>query len=202
MSSWPSASTITAVTVGTAATGILGEDIGSLVSSAAWLTSAPAYAVWFDHKRRNDPEFRKELKRSQRRAARIARSQEEAAGQAQREKIKEALKAAKEEGYPSSVEEKEAFFMEQVAQGEQLANDSTVSPLPNQARANSGLPGHNEVDAALCFYRALKVYPQPSDLMSIYDKTVPKPVLDILAEMIAADPAISAGRFGGVDVDE
>lgn len=57
--------------------------------------------------------------------------------------------------------------------------------------------GSDQVEAALCFYKALKVYPQPSDLISIYDKTVPKPVLDILAEMIATDPSISVGRFGG-----
>ena len=56
--------------------------------------------------------------------------------------------------------------------------------------------GSNQVEAALCFYKALKVYPQPRDLISIYDKTVPKPVLDILAEMIAEDPAISVGPFG------
>jgi len=56
--------------------------------------------------------------------------------------------------------------------------------------------GSDQIEAALCFYKALKVYPQPSDLISIYDKTVPKPVLDILAEMIAADPSISVGRFG------
>lgn len=49
----------------------------------------------------------------------------------------------------------------------------------------------------MCFYKALKVYPQPSDLISIYDKTVPKPVLDILADMIALDPTISVGRFRG-----
>jgi mitochondrial import receptor subunit TOM20 len=54
--------------------------------------------------------------------------------------------------------------------------------------------GSNEVDAALCFYKALKVYPQPSDLISIYDKTVPKPILDILAIMIASDPTLSLGR--------
>jgi import receptor subunit TOM20 len=29
--------------------------------------------------------------------------------------------------------------------------------------------------------------------MSIYDKTVPKPILDILAEMIAVDPALKIG---------
>lgn len=72
------------------------------------------------------------------------------------------------------------------------------------------------VEAALCFYKALKVYPTPSDLLSIYDKSskltldhlfqfiycwyifffgsnrlqVPKAVLDILAEMIAADATL------------
>lgn len=61
--------------------------------------------------------------------------------------------------------------------------------------------GSNQVEAALCFYKALKVYPQPRDLISIYDKTVPKPVLDILAEMIAEDPAISVGPFGGSGSD-
>ncbi len=30
------------------------------------------------------------------------------------------------------------------------------------------------VEAALCFYRALKVYPTPGDLIRIYDQTVPK----------------------------
>lgn len=56
--------------------------------------------------------------------------------------------------------------------------------------------GSDQIEAALCFYKALKVYPQPSDLISIYDKTVPKPVIDILAEMIASDPSIKVGRFG------
>ena len=49
----------------------------------------------------------------------------------------------------------------------------------------------------MCFYKALKVYPQPRDLMSIYDKTVPKPVLDILADMIASDPSIQVGSRQG-----
>lgn len=34
--------------------------------------------------------------------------------------------------------------------------------------------GSDPVDAALCFYKALKVYPQPRELINIYDKTVPK----------------------------
>jgi hypothetical protein len=31
-----------------------------------------------------------------------------------------------------------------------------------------------KLEAALCFFRALKVYPQPDELVNIYDKTVPK----------------------------
>lgn len=34
--------------------------------------------------------------------------------------------------------------------------------------------GSDPVDAALSFYQALKVYPQPRELINIYDKTVPK----------------------------
>jgi len=53
------------------------------------------------------------------------------------------------------------------------------------------------VEAALCFYKALKVYPQPKDLIGIYDKTVPKEILEILAEMIAQDDNLKVGSFGG-----
>lgn len=56
--------------------------------------------------------------------------------------------------------------------------------------------GSDQIEAALCFYKALKVYPQPRDLIQIYDKTVPKPIIDILAEMIAADSTIDVGPFG------
>jgi hypothetical protein len=38
----------------------------------------------------------------------------------------------------------------------------------------TGLAGADNVEAALCFYRALKVYPNPRELINIYDKTVPK----------------------------
>jgi len=58
------------------------------------------------------------------------------------------------------------------------------------------LLGSKQVEAALCFYKALKVYPQPRDLVQIYDKTVPAPVIAILAEMIALDPTMSVGPFG------
>ena len=53
--------------------------------------------------------------------------------------------------------------------------------------------GDNQIEAAIAFYKALKVYPQPKDLISIYDKTVPKEVLEILAEMVAMDASLNLG---------
>ncbi|MCJ1339459.1 hypothetical protein MMC09_004749 [Bachmanniomyces sp. S44760] len=148
------------------------------------LTGFVAYAIYFDHKRRSDPEFRKALKRESRREARAAKEQAEAQGAQQKEAITKAVSSAKDEGFPTEVEEKEAFFMTEVAHGEALCQD-----------------GSDPVDAALCFYKALKVYPQPRDLMSIYDKTVPKPVLDVLADMIASDPSVKVGPGSGSGSD-
>ena len=67
-----------------------------------------------------------------------------------------------EEGYPRDQEEREAYFMQEVAKGEALSTD-----------------GSDPAAAALCFYKALKVYPQPKELITIYDNTVPKVCLKI-----------------------
>jgi len=160
MSSAPSIkpTTVAAITVGTLVTGFL------------------AYAVYFDHRRRNDPEFRKQLKRESKRTARAAQEDAEAGAKEQKKAIREAVERANEEGFPKDPEEVEAYFMQEVAQGEGMCQQ-----------------GGDPVEAALCFYRALKVYPNPRELISIYDKTVPKPVLDILADMIAVDTSIPVG---------
>ncbi|KAJ9626135.1 uncharacterized protein PV06_05093 [Exophiala oligosperma] len=154
-------STIVSISVGTAVTGLI------------------AYAAYFDYKRRNDPGFRKALKRESRRQARIAKEEAEIQGKRQREEIKLAVQEAIEEGFPTDVEEKEAFFMQQIAQGEALAGD-----------------GSDPVGAALCFYKGLKVYPEPSSLIRIYDNTVPKEILEILAVMVAQDKSLKVGDFG------
>ncbi|KAK2752887.1 hypothetical protein FQN54_008040 [Arachnomyces sp. PD_36] len=149
-------------------------------STGTILTGILAYAVYFDHKRQSDPEFRKSLKRDNRRVAKVLKEESEAQGAMQREAIKTAVNDAKEEGFPSDLEEKEAYFMGQVAKGEGLCSD-----------------GSDPIDAALAFYKALKVYPQPKDLITIYDKTVPKEILEILAEMVAMDPSLKLGSFTG-----
>ncbi|KAL8902822.1 MAG: hypothetical protein Q9171_007592 [Xanthocarpia ochracea] len=152
----------------------------ALATLGALTTGLLVYAAYFDHKRRTDPEFRKNLKREARRIAKAAKEEAEAKGANQKRKIRALVTEAQEEGYPTNVEEKEAYFMNEVGRGEVLCQNEKT-----------------HVDAALCFFNALKVYPQPGDLITIYDKTVPKPVLDIVAEMVAFDGSIPVGGFGG-----
>lgn len=83
-----------------------------------------AYAIYFDHKRQTDPEFRKALKRESRKEARAAKEEAEAYGHKQREAIKLAVRRAREEGFPSAVEDKESYFMNEVGKGEILCQDS------------------------------------------------------------------------------
>ncbi|KAK4175323.1 mitochondrial outer membrane translocase complex, subunit Tom20 domain-containing protein [Triangularia setosa] len=148
----------------------------AVIAVAAVATGLLAYAVYFDYRRRSSAEFRRELRRNDRRQARSAKDQALADAEAQKQAIYLAVDEAKAEGFPDNSEEKEAYFLEQVQIGETLAAD------PNKA-----------LEAALGFYKALKVYPTPGDLINIYDKTVSKPILDILAEMIAYDGALKIG---------
>jgi hypothetical protein len=129
-------STLVAVTAGTAVTGLLGKpnylplgfiflDRVSCSISEVFITNIAkhlflAYVVWFDYKRQSDPEFRRALKRDNRRIARAVREEVEAQGAMQREAIKKAVAQAKVEGFPADLEEREAYFMGQVAKGESI----------------------------------------------------------------------------------
>jgi len=120
-------------------------------------TAALAYAVYFDYKRRSDPNFRRSLKRQAKQVNKAAKDEAVAAEKGQKEKIRSVVDSANEDGFPTDPEKTEEYFMTEVARGEQMCQD-----------------GSDPVDAALCFYKALKVYPQPRELINIYDKTVPK----------------------------
>ena len=93
------------------------------------LFDGAGYAVYFDHKRRTDPEFRKALKRESRREARVAKEQAEAEGEQKKRAIKAAVNKAKDEGFPTDVEEREDYFMNEVRQGEVLSQDSEFLSL-------------------------------------------------------------------------
>lgn len=61
--------------------------------------------------------------------------------------------------------------MAQVGMGEQLCAKGPTFNLP----------------AALCFYRALRVYPSPVELIVIYERTVPPPVFQIVMQLTNMD---------------
>ena len=89
------------------------------------------YCFYFDHRRRTDPEFRRKLRRNARRQARAEKEEAEAQTKKQRKAIERAVEQAKEEGFPTDVQEKEAYFMDQVQRGEVLAGDRKQLPSVN-----------------------------------------------------------------------
>lgn len=60
--------------------------------------------------------------------ARAVKEEAEAQGAMQREVIKKVVQQAKDEGFPTDLEEKEAYFMSQVAQGESLVAEGMHPP--------------------------------------------------------------------------
>jgi import receptor subunit TOM20 len=116
-----------------------------------------AYAAYFDYRRRHDPNFRKAIRREQKRVSTMAKEKLREAQMGEEEAIKQAHRSALSDPLPTSPEEKEALFMQEVARGEQLY----------------ALGESAKYDAAVCFYRALKMYPQPEELTRIYAQTIP-----------------------------
>ncbi|QEL59933.1 hypothetical protein CJJ09_002020 [Candidozyma auris] len=69
---------------------------------------------------------------------------------------------------PKDASQKESYFLEQISMGERYA------PM---------LGG--EVHAALCFYKALSVYPNPTDVLGVYKNSVPAHVYELVVELIS-----------------
>lgn len=97
--------------------------------------------------------------------------------------VQQALKNSLEnDPLPEDIEGREKFFVSEIARADELIS----------------LGESHAIEAALAFYRALAVYPNPVDLLSIYDKSVKQPVLDILRTMVLMEPpAAIKNVFGG-----
>ncbi|KAG0703911.1 hypothetical protein DFH29DRAFT_914666 [Suillus ampliporus] len=133
-----------------------------------------AYAVYFDYKRRTDANFRKQLRKEKKRVKQSqtpSESGQPATGGVNPDELRSALESVRNEEVPPGPEEKEQYFMKQVGMGEQLCAQGPAFHLP----------------AAMCFYRALRVYPSPVELIVIYEKTVPLPVFQLVMELTNLD---------------
>jgi import receptor subunit TOM20 len=76
---------------------------------------------------RTDPAFRKQIRKESKRQARAAREEAEQEKINSRAAIKNAVRDAQAEGFPTDVEEKEAYFMQEVSRGETLSGEGAKS---------------------------------------------------------------------------
>ncbi|KNE70486.1 hypothetical protein AMAG_20122 [Allomyces macrogynus ATCC 38327] len=74
---------------------------------------------------------------------------------------------------PTAPEARERFFQEYVARGEALVEQG---------------PNHYNL-AAACFYTALKVYPAPTELVHLYQQTLPDAVFAAVLALVSAEAA-------------
>ncbi|KAJ3573698.1 hypothetical protein NP233_g2272 [Leucocoprinus birnbaumii] len=152
------------------------------IAAATLATGALAYVVYFDYKRRNDAEFRRKLRKEKKRVDKtVAQEAKESTtatsgglptgGAITPEVLRAALEQIKSEEPPTTTEEKESYFMTQVGMGEQLAAQGPAFYLP----------------AAIAFFKALRVYPSPVELIVIYQKTVPEALFKIIIDLTNMD---------------
>ncbi|EMD40854.1 hypothetical protein CERSUDRAFT_103234 [Gelatoporia subvermispora B] len=145
-------------------------------ASVAVVTGIAAYAVYFDYKRRNNAEFRRKLKKEKKKvdkhaAQAASEKQAQAPSGVSPEELRAALDKIREEGQPTSPAESEKYFMAQVGLGEQFVAQGEAFYMP----------------AALSFFRALRVYPSPVELIMLYQQTLPEQVFKIVMEMANMD---------------
>lgn len=146
------------------------------------------YAIYFDYKRRSSPEFRKALKKRSIQQKKQSKKAETESNKLELEVVKQALlEDLSKNPIPTDLEQKEQFFMEQVALGEQIS-----------AKAKPG----SKIDAAICFYKALAVYPNPTDILGIYQRSVPEDVYKVIVMMIAVQPPAAITNIMGTSEPE
>ncbi|BGP18186.1 hypothetical protein JCM10213_009030 [Rhodosporidiobolus nylandii] len=143
----------------------------ALATTGVLAAATVGYAAYFDYKRRNDPVFRKSIAKQRVKVQKVSKKKEEVGAGQVKAALRRAIQLVNAEKVPETPEGKEQFFMEQVALGEQLAARSPEF----------------YVASAISFYKALKVYPAPQELLMIYQKTQPQPVFDLVMELISLE---------------
>ncbi|KAI8871297.1 SET domain-containing protein [Ramicandelaber brevisporus] len=147
------------------------------------------YATYFDYRRRNDKTFRKALQKERKKAAKKDQQKRSAAAggagadsttssrsgagdadgadaspEALEKRVKELLAQIAKDELPTTPEGLEQMFTENLTRGEQLMQ-----------------LGPDAFDvAALCYYRALRVFPNPIELITVYQRTLPDPVFQLV----------------------
>lgn len=141
--------------------------------------SATAYGLYFDFKRRNDAKFRKLLKRRTKKQLRKHSSQVGKLRTLKLQTVGDFLnKELLDDPIPNDSSMREATFTFNIENAERLS-------------LNSG----NEMESAVRFYKALCVYPNPAELLGIYQKSIPEPIYEMVVMMIAVKPPSNVAAF-------
>ncbi|KAG1120045.1 hypothetical protein G6F42_012842 [Rhizopus arrhizus] len=168
----------------------------ALITTGVVASLGLGYLIYFDSKRRSNPEFREQLRRERKQAAKASKEAEKDEKESRLKLIERVIVECSREELPTSAEAKEKYFMEQVAAGEALCGKG---------------PSYYD-EAVLPFYKALKVYPAPMELVMIYQKTIPEPVFTTITTILAIEqkamegqqaetPEAAAASATGVDIE-
>lgn len=149
------------------------------------------YCVYFDYQRRHSASFRKSIYKRKRKAEKAAAKEAEQDKTTKLETLKAKLNASlAADPLPTSLQEKESYFLDQVTTGEKLG----------------AIPG-KEIDAAIYFYKGLAVYPNPTSILDIYQRTLPKNIYELVMMLTAIQPPksvvnILGDSVGSLDAEE
>lgn len=154
--------------------------IGALAAAAV-----VGYCVYFDYSRRNSPEFRRKLKKSVKKYKKQQVAKEESDKKAKFLSIKNKLTEALEsDPLPTDLEAKQTYFLQNVGLGEQFS----ASP-------------DTQEESAICFYKAVAVHPQPAQLLSVLQTTLPERIYELFVFLIAVQPPTSLTSILGEDLN-
>ncbi|GME78064.1 hypothetical protein B5S28_g34 [[Candida] boidinii] len=153
---------------------------GFTFTALALTASALGYCFYFDYQRRHNPEFRKSIAKANRKANKAAEKAKTFLFDDLKQKLNESLES---DPIPTDLKQKEEYFLQQVSIGEKVA----------------AMPG-KEVDAAIYFYKGLAVYPNPTGLLEIYQRTVPQHIYDLVVMLTAIQPPQSISSIIGDSV--
>lgn len=142
------------------------------IAGVATAVSLTGYALYFDYQRRNNPKFRRKLRNRLKEQKKQEALAKDKAKKEKLEKVKQFLQNELEKNpIPSDPTQMESVFASNVELGERLS-----------------MVAGNEMEAAAKFYKALAVYPRPTDLLGIYQRTIPGNIYELVVLMIAVMP--------------
>ncbi|KAI9278673.1 hypothetical protein BDA99DRAFT_492839 [Phascolomyces articulosus] len=147
----------------------------AMATTGVVIAASLVYVIYFDHKQRNDSELKKQLKRECKNVEKTAKPTEIR----KLKLINQVLVAVEKEPLPVTPEAKEKYYIEQLAFGERLCAAGEVF----------------YDDAVLPFYKAFKAYPDPLELMKIYQKTLPEPIVQTIFQLNTLEQNKRQARF-------